>query len=99
MIIKPFETYIVACSLLIACNAPSPAFRGIPSNVVTVEGSTFSVRVNGDRAEAIRTNAQYAPRFGPIKQRATTAIEQVSGCEVRSIDGDQALAIAKLKCP
>lgn len=84
---------------LAACNTPSPAFRGLSVKTVTIEGSTFDVRHTGTQAEAIRTNTQYAPRFGPIRDRATAAIEQVSGCEVRSISGDQAVAVAKLKCP
>ena len=91
--------YVTFVLLLAACNTPSPAFRGLPVSTVTIEGCTFDVRHTGTKAEAIRTNTQYAPRFGPIKDRATTAIEQVSGCEVRSISGDQAVAVAKLKCP
>lgn len=91
--------YFPALMLLAACNTPSPAFRGLPSTAVTVDGSTFDVRVADNTAEAIRTNVEYAPRFGPIKERATIAIERVSGCEVRSISGDQAVAVAKLKCP
>lgn len=91
--------YVPVLLLLAACNTPGPAFRGVPATTVTVDGSTFDVRVSDTTAEAIRTNVEYAPRFGPIKERATTAIERVSGCEVRSITGDQAVAVAKLKCP
>lgn len=91
--------YLILMALLAGCNTPSPAFRGVPVQTVSVDGSTFDVRVKAKTAEAIRTNVQYAPRFGPIKDRAAVAIEQVSGCEVRSISGDQAVAVAKLKCP
>lgn len=83
---------------LMGCNTPSPAFRGIAPTRVTVEGSTFDIRVNGLRAEAMRVNAQYAPRFGIIETRAAAAMQQVSGCDVTAVTGDQALAFGKLKC-
>lgn len=85
-------------AVLTACNTPSPAFRGLPPTRVTIEGSTFDVRVREDRAEAIRINPEYAPRFGPIRDRAAAAMAQVSGCEVNAVGGDQALAVALLDC-
>ncbi|MEL7131085.1 MAG: hypothetical protein AAGK77_01600 [Pseudomonadota bacterium] len=84
--------------LLAACNTPGPHFRGLPATTVTVEGSTFDVRVNGRLAEALRTNVEYAPRFGPIKHRARKAMEMVSGCQVKEVRGDQALATGILDC-
>ncbi|WP_299876361.1 hypothetical protein [uncultured Sulfitobacter sp.] len=51
-----------------------------------------------DRAEAIRINPEYAPRFGPIRTRAAAAMAQVSGCEVKAVGGDQALAVGILDC-
>lgn len=84
--------------LLAACNTPGPEFRGLAAVEVTVAGSVFDVRVRDTRAEAIRTNAQYAPRIGPIHARAAFAIQQVSGCTVRAIKGDQAQATARLDC-
>lgn len=83
---------------LAACNSPSPVFRGVAPTRVTVDGSTFDVRVKGFHAEAMRMNAQYAPRFGIIEDRAAQAMRQVSGCEVTKVTGDQALALGKLKC-
>jgi hypothetical protein len=65
---------------------------------VTVDGSTFDVRVRGELAEAIRTNMEYAPRFGVIRERAGRAMAMVSGCEVREVRGDQALATGILRC-
>lgn len=56
------------------------------------------MRVNGRLAEALRTNMEYAPRFGPIRERAATAMEMVSGCEVKEVRGDQALATGILDC-
>lgn len=77
---------------------PSPAFRGTVPVRVEVEGSLFDVRVTGNRAEAMRLNPQYAPRFGPIRGRAAFAMEQVSGCRVVRLTGDQALAFGQLDC-
>jgi hypothetical protein len=65
---------------------------------VTVDGSTFDIRVNGRLAEAIRTNAEYAPRFGPVQMRAQKAMELVSGCRVKEVRGDQAQATGLLDC-
>lgn len=84
--------------LLAACNTPSPHFAGIPATRITVDGSTFDVRVNALQAEALRTNTQYAPRLGPIGIRATAAMEQVSGCKVVRITGDAALVRGYLDC-
>ncbi|WP_299295029.1 hypothetical protein [uncultured Tateyamaria sp.] len=83
---------------LAACNSAGPYFRGLPATTVTVDGSTFDVRVNGRLAEAIRTNVEYAPRFGPIRTRAKYAMEQVSGCPVKEVRGDQAQITGILKC-
>lgn len=89
---------LVLFMLLVGCNTAGPHFRGLPATTVTIEGSTFDVRVNGNLAEAIRTNTQYAPRFGPIQGRAGTAMEMVSGCAVKEVRGDQALATGILDC-
>ncbi|WP_223274880.1 hypothetical protein [Tateyamaria sp. syn59] len=89
---------LFACLALAACNTAGPHFRGLPATTVTVDGSTFDVRVNGRLAEALRTNMQYAPRFGPIKARAAKAMEIVSGCKVKEVRGDQALATGILDC-
>jgi hypothetical protein len=84
--------------LLPACDGGSPHFMGTPPTRVEVEGSVFAVRVKGDLAEAVRINPQYAPRMGPIGGRAARAMEQVSGCTVREIRGDQALILGLLTC-
>ncbi|MEL7514285.1 MAG: hypothetical protein AAFU82_09795 [Pseudomonadota bacterium] len=86
------------CLFLASCNTAGPYFRGLPATEVTIDGSTFDVRVNGKLAEAIRTNAEYAPRFGPIAARAQAAMELVGGCPVREMRGDQAQALGILKC-
>ena len=83
---------------LSGCNTPSPAFHGLPFTRVTVEGSTFHVRVKGRRAEAIRVNPEYAPRLGVIELRAAHAMAMVSGCRVAGVKGDQAQAFGRLDC-
>ena len=89
---------ICLCFGLAACNTAGPHFRGLPATRVTVEGSVFDVRVRDDLAEAMRVNMQYAPRFGPIRERAGIAMAKVSGCKVKEVRGDQALATGLLDC-
>ena len=84
--------------LLAACNAPSRDFRGVTAQRITISGSTFDIRVIGEQAEAIRVNAEYAPRFGPIEGRAAQAMAQVSGCDVERVSGDQAHILGQLDC-
>lgn len=93
-----FGILIALVFLLAACNTPGPHFRGLPATQVTVQGSTFEVRVRGELAEAIRTNTEYAPRFSPVRERAGIAMAQVSGCVVKEVRGDQALATGILDC-
>lgn len=83
---------------LVACDLPTPHFRGIAPVRVSVAGSDFEVRRRGRLAEAIRTNVEYAPRLGRIGVKAEMAIERATGCKVREIRGDAAVILAKLKC-
>lgn len=93
---------VLICSLVMlfaaGCNMPSAGFSGLPVQQVIVDGSVFDVRVKGAQAEAIRINMEYAPRFGPIRDRAGRAMAQASGCKVVHVVGDQAVAIGKLNC-
>lgn len=84
-----------------ACDSPSPAMMGIEPIYVTVDGAEFSVRRNGSRAEAIRTNAMPFPSIGSIVIRAGEAMEQATGCSVDpdSLRGDQNVMRADLICP
>jgi len=90
--------FIGLLALLGACNTPSPAFRNVEPVRITVGKSSFDVRVDGNRAEAVRLNREWAPRIGAVAPRAIAAIETVSGCEVVKLGGDQALVMARLKC-
>ncbi|EBA17234.1 lipoprotein, putative [Roseobacter sp. SK209-2-6] len=92
-----FLTYL-PLSVLIACSTPDPHFKGQVATRVTIEGSTFDVRLRGNLAEALRINPEYAPRLGPLRQRAAKAMESVSGCRVSGVLGDQALMTGILNC-
>lgn len=87
--------------MVAACDSPHPKMYGEEVTRITVEHSTFKVRTKGDIGEAIRIG--YAPRseHPRIILRAVVAIEKVSGCKVdqRSVRGDPALVIARIKCP
>ncbi len=89
-------TFVLA--LLVGCNTAGPHFRGVPATRVSIDGSTFDVRVRARLAEAVRINPEYAPRFGPIAGRAKTAMAQVSGCDVTEVRGDAAQATGVLDC-
>ncbi|WP_245510700.1 hypothetical protein [Antarcticimicrobium sediminis] len=90
---------LIFCLVLIGCNTPSPHFRGQAATRIAVNDSVFDVRLRWHLAEAIRVNPQYAPRFGPIRDRAGLAMALVSGCSVTKVLGDQALATGRIACP
>ncbi|WP_193555912.1 hypothetical protein [Marimonas lutisalis] len=89
---------LLACVWLAACNTPHPRFAGIAPVRISVGQSAFDIRVKGREAEAIRLNAEWAPRPEAVAPRAVAAIEKVSGCTVRRLDGDQAQFFARLSC-
>lgn len=84
--------------LLAACSSGTPHFRNAPATRVAVNGSVFDVRVRGELAEAVRVNPQYAPRLGPIRDRAALAMAQVSGCPILDVLGDAAVTLGVLGC-
>ncbi|MCG7522125.1 hypothetical protein [Ruegeria sp. Ofav3-42] len=84
--------------VLAACSAGTPHFRNLPATRVAVNGSVFDVRVRGELAEAVRINTQYAPRLGPIRDRAGLAMAQVSGCPILDVLGDAAVTVGVLGC-
>jgi hypothetical protein len=89
---------ILGILALSGCDGPSPGYRGIHAQRISVGKSTFDVRIKGNRAEAVRQNVEYAPRPAAVAPRAVAAIEKVSGCEVTKLTGDQAQFFARLKC-
>ena len=86
---------------LAACDTPSPAFKGIPAQTVTVGQSVFEVRQSGTQVELLRTNTEYAPTFASIIPRATQAVVIATGCTPRpqSWEGEQTLMQVEVDCP
>ncbi|WP_420396527.1 hypothetical protein [Nioella sp.] len=86
--------------LLAACDSPAPAMMGAEATRITIDAVEFSIRLRGDRAEAIRTNMMPNPSIGSVYPRAVQAMEAVSGCRVieDSLRGDVAVMRADLDC-
>ena len=89
---------VLAFLCLAACSGGTPYFRDLPATRVAVNGSIFDVRVRTELAEAVRVNPQYAPRLGPIRDRAALAMAQVSGCPLLDVLGDAAVTVGVLGC-
>ncbi len=90
--------FLTLLLVLAACSAGTPHFRDVPATRIAVNGSVFDVRARGELAEAVRVNTQYAPRLGPIRDRAALAMAQVSGCPVLDVLGDAAVTVGVLGC-
>lgn len=91
---------ILAFTYNSACGAATWAFRGAPAQTVTIDDTTFVVRVNEGRAEAVRVTSQFLPNTGLVFEQASRAIEQASGCRVDtgSLRGDPAVVQARIEC-
>lgn len=90
----------VALMFTAACSSPSMKFNGITPLQVVADGSVFDVYSNGNEVQAIRVNMQVLPSMSQTVARAISAIETATGCSVipSSIEGDQALINAKIRC-
>ena len=89
---------LAALTLLAGCNTPGAGFMGVPAQRITVDGSTFDVRQDGDVAQALRVNHQWPARRDVVFPRAGAAIRAVTGCKVRRMTGDVAMIRASLSC-
>lgn len=92
--------WILAGVILFGCDMPEMSMVGVPAQVITVQGSTFSVYIRGTEAEAIRTNFEYGSKAKGVMQRGYIAIQAVSGCDIipGSFGGDPARMVARLTC-
>jgi len=87
--------------LLAACTSPGPEFFGAREHRVTVEGTNFAVHHTGDRAQAIRLDhAWRGAERDLMPARLVAAIEQATGCTVRSgsEQGDTGVVTARTDC-
>lgn len=85
-------------TLVVACDGPSPGFRGAVASRHVVEGTEFTVHVKDDTAQALRTTNGFSPRIGPLAGRAAIAMQQASGCRVTRMGGDAAVLVGYLSC-
>lgn len=87
-------------AMLTACDMPHPAFSGAEKQVVTVEGSTFSIYRRADWVEVYRTSFEALPRPEDVQRKARVAIMQATGCDIQpgTMTGDQALMRVQLDC-
>ena len=86
--------------ILAACDSPSPAFRNVPAQEITVAGFDFTVRQDGEVFEAIRTNPIPLHKRGMAGMAMVQAVEAVSGCQVyvKGLQVDSAMGRGKLNC-
>jgi hypothetical protein len=89
---------VAGCVAIAGCDSPSVGFQSVEPETVEVDGFRFAVRVLGEKAEAIRTNAAAVPGKSAVFPAARSAIEKVSGCAVVDIRGDAAIVLATLDC-
>lgn len=91
---------LIVVIALPGCDSPSMAFQGVPAQSITIGPSTFSVRVRGDRVESLRISREWRPSESVVLSRAAMAMEQATGCPLRSgsLTGDQAIQRALLAC-
>lgn len=97
---RKFVLMAFAAGVMMGCDSSHPAFMSVEAQTVIVRGSTFKVRIKGDKAEVIRTNFERIPKIGDTFPKAAEAIEIASGCAVvpNSMKGDPALMMARINC-
>lgn len=83
---------------LAACDAAGPGFYGADKRVREVEGSTFTLRIQGPLVEAIRTNPEWLPRFEDVARKAGIAAQMETGCRADWVEGDPAMMWIGLSC-
>ena len=89
----------VAVVMLVgACDSPSPAMRASRNATVDVGGMTFGVHWTDTEAAIYRTGWAKRSAWANVPVNAELAVRQVTGCNVKSMDGDPALMTARLDC-
>ncbi len=92
---------LLAALGLAACDSPSLPMMSAPVTRLQIAGAEFTVRHDGQRAEAVRTSRMSNPDLWVMLALSKRAIEQASGCAVRpgTLYGDRVMAEAFLDCP
>lgn len=83
---------------LAACNTGSPTFWGVDPISREVDGSKFLIRLDGDKAEVIRTNPEWLPDPDETATKAAFAVQTLTGCEAAWVAGDAAKMLIGLSC-
>ncbi|WP_158965315.1 hypothetical protein [Chachezhania sediminis] len=73
-------------------------FDGATVQQLTINGSTYDVRLAGRQAQAVRVDKDLMLGKGATMARAAVAMEMVSGCIVRNVYSDGIITTAGLKC-
>ena len=95
----PFLSFHSRCRGADGSATPRVRISGVcPQRGSRLLAARSTSECGGELAEAQRINPEYAPRFGPIRLRAGFAMAEVSGCKVKEVRGDQALATGLLDC-
>lgn len=90
---------LLLCVVFLAsCNTGGLGFAHLPATTVREGGSTFDIRVNGQIAEAIRTNFETLPRYDAVAARSKRAVERATGCKVAWVIGDPSVQRMGLAC-
>ncbi len=84
---------------LCACDIGGPGFYGIEPVTRSTQGSTFSLRLSGDTAQATRVSREWNPRFEIIAARAAVLVQaERPSCRVDWVEGDPSLMTMGLAC-
>lgn len=92
--------FLILAVAVAGCGGATYDMRGALSRQVTVGPSTFNVYSLGDRAQAVRVNAEAGRKARGVMARGYVAIERGSGCRVvpGTYSGDPAVMTAKIDC-
>lgn len=88
------------CVVLTGCDTPTVGFSYDQSNRLNVGENRFLVYYNDAEAQALRLNNQSLRGLKQAVSDGVTAIETVTGCEVKALlpKSDTVLTRASLKC-
>ncbi|MCT4554822.1 MAG: hypothetical protein N4A53_09070 [Pelagimonas sp.] len=89
---------VMTCAFLMGCDTGGPGFYGVDAVERSYDGTTFSIRVRGNLAEATRTNFEWGSDFREIWAKAGALTIHETGCKVAWYDGDGSVVRMGLSC-